>query len=339
MSEEVVQDVAVLTEQIDDAQKLGSDKQVKKLNNVLIRMNTKIERLVKEKEFYDTNGSCHTCKQPIGYEHAEIQKGELQKEIEEVDKASIQAAEMMNKQQSVVDYMVELNNQMSKFNQEVFKLQTQLQAHRNEIDSCKKYIVGVKEMSNDTEKEQAVLLSLQEDVKRMKAQRVELSQIISNHEVVVSLLKDSGVKSQIVKKYLPAMNKFIRYYLNELDFPIHFQLDSEFNETVRSPMHQDFSYSSFSEGQKGRIDLALMFTWREIGRLKNSVTTNLLILDEVFSSSLDDTGKECLLQLLRYRLPDDQRIVVVDHTLSSAFKDKFDSSVEVTRKAGFSRYD
>ena len=331
-------DVVNLTEEIDDAQKLGSEKQVKKLNTVLIKLNTKLERLAKEKEFYDTNGSCHTCKQPIGYEHAEIQKGELQKEVEEIDKASIQAAEMMSKQQSVVDHITELNLRMSKFNQEVFKLQTQLQAHRNEIDSCKNYIVGVKEMSNDTEKEQAVLLSLQEEVKRMKAQRLELKQTISNHEVVVSLLKDSGVKSQIVKKYLPAMNKFIRYYLNELDFPIHFQLDSEFNETVRSPLHQDFSYSSFSEGQKGRIDLALMFTWREIGRLKNSVTTNLLILDEVFSSSLDDTGKECLLQLLRYRLPDDQRIVVVDHTLSSAFKDKFDSSLEVTRKGGFSRY-
>jgi DNA repair exonuclease SbcCD ATPase subunit len=250
----------------------------------------------------------------------------------------VQAAEMLTKQQDIVRHTLELNNRMSKFNQEVFKLQTQLQSHRNEIDSCKKYIVGLKEMSNDTEKEQAVLISLQEELKRMKAQRIELTETISNHEIVVGLLKDSGIKTQIVKKYLPAMNKFIRHYLNELDFPIHFQLDSEFNETISSPLHQDFSYQSFSEGQKGRIDLALMFTWREIGRLKNSVTTNLLILDEVFSSSLDDTGKECLLQLLRYRLPDDQRIVVVDHTLSSSFKEKFDSSIEVTRKGGFSRY-
>ena len=93
---------------------------------------------------------------------------------------------------------------------------------------------------------------------------------------------------------------------------------------VHSPLHQDFSYQSFSEGQKGRIDLALMLTWREIGRLKNSVSTNLLILDEVFSSSLDDTGKECLLTLLRYKLPENQRVLVVDHTLSEAFKDKFE---------------
>ena len=115
-------------------------------------------------------------------------------------------------------------------------------------------------------------------------------------------------------------------------------LDEEFNETVSSPLHQDFSYASFSEGQKARIDLALMFTWREIGKLKNSVSTNLLILDEVFSSSLDDVGKECLLSILRYKMDDNQRVVVIDHTLSAEFKDKFANSIEVTRKNGFSSY-
>ncbi len=155
---------------------------------------------------------------------------------------------------------------------------------------------------------------------------------------MVNLLKDSGIKTQVVKKYLPVMNKFIRKYLGELELPIHFILDEEFNESVSSPLHQDFSYASFSEGQKSRIDLALMFTWREVGRLKNSVSTNLLILDEVFSSSLDETGKENLMRLLRYKLDDNQRILVVDHTLSQEFKEKFDRTVEVSRIGGFSRY-
>ena len=123
-----------------------------------------------------------------------------------------------------------------------------------------------------------------------------------------------------------------------MDLPIHFVLDEEFNESVSSPLHQDFSYGSFSEGQKGRIDLALMLTWREIGKLKNSVTTNLLILDEVFSYSLDDVGKDNLLRILRYKLPDNQRVVVVDHTLSDSFKEKFDRNVEVSLQGGFSRY-
>ena len=134
------------------------------------------------------------------------------------------------------------------------------------------------------------------------------------------------------------MNNCIRRNLNELELPIHFVLDEEFNEKVSSPLHQNFSYSSFSEGQKARIDLALMFTWREIGKLKNSVSTNLLILDEVFSSSLDDVGKENLLRILRYVLDDNQRVVVVDHTLSDAFKEKFDRSIQVNRVNGFSKY-
>ena len=197
----------------------------------------------------------------------------------------------------------------------------------------------MKESSGDVDKEKGVLKELKRERSEKVKERDEMVDEIASHETVVELLKDGGIKAQVVKKYLPAMNKYIRNYLGELDFPIHFQLDSEFNEQVHSPLHQDFSYQSFSEGQKGRIDLALMFCWREIGRLKNSVTTNLLILDEVFSSSLDDVGKECLLQLLRYRLPDNQRIVVVDHTLSASFKEKFDYNIEVTRKGGFSKYE
>ena len=114
-------------------------------------------------------------------------------------------------------------------------------------------------------------------------------------------------------------------------------MDSEFNESVSSPLHQDFSYASFSEGQKARIDLSLMLTWREIGKLKNSVSTNILFLDEVFSGSLDEVGKEYLLHILRHQL-ENTNVVVVDHTLSGNFRDKFDKQVEVTRIGGFSRY-
>ena len=133
------------------------------------------------------------------------------------------------------------------------------------------------------------------------------------------------------------MNQYIRKFLSDLDLPIHFILDGEFNESVSSPLHQDFSYGSFSEGQKGRIDLSLLFTWRELCRLKNSVSTNILFLDEVFSSSLDDTGKELLFVILRYKL-EDTNVIVVDHTLSGNFIDKFDRNLEVTRTNGFSHY-
>ena len=179
---------------------------------------------------------------------------------------------------------------------------------------------------------------MEDDHRELRERIFSVEEEIREHALVVDLLKDGGIKSQIVNKYLPVMNNCIRRTLGELEFPIHFILDEEFNETVSSPLHQDFYYASFSEGQKARIDLALMFTWREVGRLKNSVSTNLLVLDEVFSSSLDDTGKEALLKILRYDMSDDQRIVVIDHTLSSEFKEKFNRNIEVTRKNGFSQY-
>ena len=156
--------------------------------------------------------------------------------------------------------------------------------------------------------------------------------------MVANLLRDGGIKTQIVKQYLPVMNKIIRQYLTDLDLPIHFILDEEFKEQIASPLHQDFSYASFSEGQKARIDLSLMFCWREIGKLKNSVSANILFLDEVFSSSLDETGKELLLALIRYKLDDSTRVFVVDHTLSQNFKEKFEKSIEVSRVKGFSQY-
>ena len=326
-----------LTHQMDELEKKQAEKQAKQLNNVIIKLNAKLERLQKEKDFFEQD-ECPTCGQGIEFAMKTAKQGHIQKEVEKVDEAAMQAQSMLIEQQERVDEMSRLNTQMRKYNEEMFKVNTQIKSLSQEIRSCEEYIKTLQEMGGDTVKEQAILTSLQADMEEMNKKKQTIQLEVRNLEVVVSLLKDSGIKTQIVKKYLPAMNKFIRHYLNELEFPVHFQLDSEFNEQVRSPMHQDFSYQSFSEGQKGRIDLALLFTWREIGRLKNSVTTNLLILDEVFSSSLDDAGKECLLTLLRYRLPDDQRIVVVDHTLSSTFKEKFDYNIEVVRKGGFSRY-
>ena len=313
-------------------------KQLKQLNNVIIKMNAKLERLVKEKAFFEQD-ACPTCGQDIEFALKEGAQSRIVNEMKEVDDASLKAAEMMSKQQEMVDYYTELNETLVKFNNQQFELETELKGYRRVIKNAQSEIDNIQNDTDSIEKEEGIFQEMERELFGLRKKKKDLVESVSNHDVVTGLLKDSGIKTQIVKKYLPAMNKYIRHYLNELDFPVHFMLDSEFNETVSSPMHQDFTYSSFSEGQKGRIDLALMFTWREIGRLKNSVTTNLLILDEVFSSSLDDVGKECLLQLLRYRLPDNQRIVVVDHTLSDAFKEKFDYNIEVTRKGGFSRYE
>ena len=327
---------------IKEMNSLGEDKlkeKAKQLNIVITKMNTQIERLQKNKVFYEDNTSCHTCGQNIAEDVRDSNISEATSKMKELDAASIKAVEMLIKEQSALGLVEDHKKRLSQYKQETFEIQTSIKyCNKSILDAEKK----IREIQSDTEsvdKEEGRLEEMMVEVSDLKFSKENLVTEIANHEVVADLLKDSGIKTHIVRKYLPAMNKAIRYYLNELDLPLHFQLDSEFNEQVSSPLHQDFSYQSFSEGQKGRIDLSLMFTWREIGRLKNSVSTNILFLDEVFSSSLDEVGKECLLTLLRYKLPDNQRVVVVDHTLSSAFRDKFDHSIEVTRTSGFSRYD
>ena len=148
------------------------------------------------------------------------------------------------------------------------------------------------------------------------------------------MLKDGGVKSKIIKKYLPLINQQINRYLQIMDFYINFTLDEEFNETVQSPIHDNFSYSSFSEGEKMRIDLALLFTWREVARFKNSVNTNLLILDEVFDSSLDDVGIEYFTKIIRFVIKD-ANVFIISH--KTGIDDKFEDVLKFEKVKGFSR--
>ena len=162
----------------------------------------------------------------------------------------------------------------------------------------------------------------------------EKKQNIQYHDFAYSLLKDGGVKSKIIKKYLPLINQQVNKYLQMMDFYINFKLNEEFSETIESPIHEDFSYASFSEGEKMRIDLALLFTWREVARFKNSANTNLLIMDEVFDSSLDGLGTEEFLKIVRFVIKD-ANIFIISH--KESLYDKFESVIRFEKIKGFSR--
>ena len=149
------------------------------------------------------------------------------------------------------------------------------------------------------------------------------------------MLKDTGIKTKIIKQYLPVMNQLINQYLQVLDFYVHFDLDEEFNETIRSRHRDEFTYASFSEGEKQRIDLALLFTWRQIAKMKNSVSTNLLVLDETFDSSLDDAGVENLLKIL-YTLDDNTNAFIISHK-GEILDGKFESKIEFKKEKNFSK--
>ena len=167
--------------------------------------------------------------------------------------------------------------------------------------------------------------ALLQTVKKINNQSFQLS---------YGLLKDGGVKTKIIKKYLPLINQQVNRYLQMMDFYINFTLDEEFNETIQSPIHDNFSYASFSEGEKMRIDLALLFTWREVARMKNSVNTNLLIMDEVFDSSLDGFGTEEFLKIIRFVIKD-ANVFVISH--KTGMDDRFDNVIKFEKVKGFSR--
>ena len=303
------------------------------------KLEQKLERIAKEVEFYNSNSECPTCNQPLANK---IKDKNLKDLASQTEKLEVAKQDLFDKICDV-EVKVRILNRRDKYLSHILQ---SLRVYESEMNSAEATIRNItrklKELKDDTssiDKEQGKLEILQESFNDLGKRRDARVVDVNEHEIVVNLLKDSGIKTSVVRKYLPVMNKVIRQYLTDLDLPIHFKLDEEFNETVSSPLHQDFSYASFSEGQKARIDLSLMFTWREVGKLKNSVSTNLLILDEVFSSSLDDVGKELLLAMIRYKLPDNNNIIVVDHTLSGEFKSKFENTVEVSRIKGFSQYD
>lgn len=321
-------------------QELSSNpgKKIKELNNVIVKMQSKIDKINMDSKFYEDNDNCPVCKQEIEYAVKQLIISGNVNEAKKLNDACEEASDQMVEYQDLMRIAGQRQKHVQHLQQSVFEYQTEVNSHQKEINSAERKLQELMKDTSSVDKEMGKLECMEDDHKELRERIFSIEEDIREHNLVVDLLKDGGIKSQIVKKYLPVMNNCIRRTLGELEFPIHFILDEEFNETVSSPLHQDFSYASFSEGQKARIDLALMFTWREVGRLKNSVSTNLLVLDEVFSSSLDDTGKEALLKILRYDMADDQRIVVIDHTLSSEFKEKFNKNVEVTRKNGFSQY-
>ena len=321
-------------------QELSSNpgKRIKELNNVIVKMQSKIDKINLDSKFYEDNDNCPVCKQDIEYAVKQLIISGNVSEAKKLNDACAQATEQLVEHQDLIRIAGQRQKHVQSLQNSVFEYQTEINSHQREIHTAERKLQELMKDTSSVDKEMGKLECMEDDHRELREKIFSVEEEIREHNLVVDLLKDGGIKTQIVKKYLPVMNNCIRRTLGELEFPIHFILDEEFNETVSSPLHQDFSYSSFSEGQKARIDLALMFTWREVGRLKNSVSTNLLVLDEVFSSSLDDSGKESLLKILRYDMSDDQRIVVIDHTLSSEFKEKFDRNIEVTRKNGFSQY-
>jgi DNA repair exonuclease SbcCD ATPase subunit len=228
-----------------------------------------------------------------------------------------------------------MNREVSDIN---WDIKTKLQA----IKTTQKIILDIKgeieELKNDNldiDGEKEKLIAIANQGLTVQKSIGEVKETKRNYDVISSLLKDGGIKSMIIRKYLPVMNQLINKYLQELDFYVNFTLDEEFNESIKSRHRDDFTYSSFSEGEKMRIDLALMFTWRSIAKLKNSANTNLLILDEVFDSSLDVGGTDEFLRIIR-GVQDDTNVFIISHK-GDVLMDKFDRVMKFDKVKNFSK--
>jgi len=320
---------------IEDQEKVtGASKKLRKLNKFKGQLSQKVATITKEHKFFSENVTCPTCTQNIEesfrlnrINDAQTKAKELQSGYQELEKAIKNEEEREHLFTKLSKEITKLNNDISQNNTRISGCQRQVRDLESEIQ---KLTTQLANRNTEDEKLKEFNQSLQNIFKELADKKTD----IMYHDFAYSLLKDDGVKTKIIKKYLPLINQQVNRYLQMMDFYINFKLDEEFSETIESPIHENFSYSSFSEGEKMRIDLALLFTWREVARVKNSVNTNLLIMDEVFDSSLDGMGTEEFLKIIRFVIKD-ANVFVISH--KADLHDKFNSVIRFEKLKGFSR--
>jgi len=312
----------------------GAGDKLVKLNNLKGKLSQKVSAITKEHKFFTENTVCPTCTQDIEESFrlnkitdAQNTAKELKEGYEELEKAIEFEKERERQFNALSQEITKLTHGISQNNTRISLNQRQIRDLENEIQTIAENLAN---RNTEHEKLDEFKSNLQQTIEDLADRKQE----IVYHDFAYSLLKDDGVKTKIIKKYLPFINQQVNRYLQMMDFYINFHLDEEFKETVKSPIHEDFSYSSFSEGEKMRIDLALLFTWREVARVKNSVNTNLLIMDEVFDSSLDGFGTDEFLKIIRYVIKD-ANIFVISH--KTDMQDKFESVIRFDKIKGFSR--
>jgi len=296
---------------------------------------SKIKTLVKESKFYEKHDNCPTCEQEISSElkreklqtakdKAAIYQDTLIDLADEAEAVQIDLTDLDNRSAEIRDKTSSVANN----NNVIDSLQKRINVLSNQIDK-------IKGTDGDTAKAREELAKLQEQREAHFENKLRINEDVTYNTVILEMLKDTGIKTKIIKQYLPVINQLTNQYLQILDFFVHFNLDESFTETIRSRHRDNFSYDSFSEGEKQRIDLALLFTWRQIAKMKNSVATNLLILDETFDSSLDHDGVGNLMKII-YAFGEDTNVFVISHK-GEILDDKFQSKMEFIKDKNFSK--
>jgi DNA repair exonuclease SbcCD ATPase subunit len=322
-----------LLTQVQDKDSIS--KNLLKMEGLEQQLKTKIKTIEKSLKFYKENDICPSCKQDIQDHHKEcvvIAKSTEQQEVETGLTELISQIERTENRQGEINSILSTIQNIEK---KVSERQNEVGASNRYITKVQKQIEAVQGDSGDIQKSTDEMNQLIGKGKEYVENRKDLVEDRHYYDIASVLLKDSGIKAKIIKHYLPIMNKLINKYLADMDFFCHFDLDENFNETIKSRHRDEFTYHSFSEGERLRIDLSLLLAWREVARLKNSVNCNLLILDEVFDSSLDSVGTEEFLKLLT-TFGSRANIFVISHK-SDSMTDKFQNHIVFEKKNNFSR--
>jgi DNA repair exonuclease SbcCD ATPase subunit len=297
-------------------------------------ISNKVSTLTEHKEFFETNTVCPTCQQDIEEDFRLDRIGEAQSKLQELQEGFKQLEESIKEEENRELLFTKLTKEITSLSHDISQNNTRISGLQRQSRDLQSEVQVVTDQLQNRSAEHEKLEHLREGLQSLFDQLAKKKQEINYQNFAHNLLKDGGVKTKIIKKYLPLINQQVNRYLQLMDFYINFKLDEEFVETIQSPIHDKFSYSSFSEGEKMRIDLALLFTWREVARFKNSANTNLLIMDEVFDSSLDGFGTDEFLKIIRYVIKG-ANIFVISH--KTELLDKFENVLKFDKVKGFSK--
>ena len=312
----------------------GATEKLRTLGGLKGKISQKVTTITKEHKFFTENTVCPTCTQAIEEDFRLNKIDDAQTKAKELQSGYKELEEAIKKEEEREHHFTNLSKEITTLTHGISKNNTRISGCQRQVRDLESEIQTITDKLANRNTEHEKLESFQNKLAETYEALASEKETIQYHNFNYGLLKDGGVKSKIIKKYLPLINQQVNRYLQMMDFYINFTLDEEFNETVQSPIHEDFSYASFSEGEKMRIDLALLFTWREVARFKNSVNTNLLIMDEVFDSSLDGFGTEEFLKIIRFVIKD-ANIFVISH--KTGMDDRFDSVLKFEKVKGFSR--
>ena len=309
--------------------------QSSQLNSLDLNYNQKIKDLVEQARFYEENDHCPTCDQDVGPELKEKKIQIIQNDAKGIqqEKAGVEK-ELANLKKEMQD-IADKTNQLKQKQQRINSNNERISVVQKEIDKIQKEINQLNSQTGDTGTAKKELKESRKSKEAFTEKKLEYVEERTYNEVIGEMLKDTGIKTKVIKQYLPVKNRLINRYLQILDFFVAFHLDENFNETIRSRHRDSFNYASFSEGEKQRIDLSLLFTWRQIAKLKNSAATNLLILDETFDSSLDHDGVDSLTKILD-TLDSDSNTFIISHK-GDVLENKFRSKIEFFKSKNFSK--